>query len=160
MRAILDERRSFVATLYILCIAITLSSALMYYAEGAAQPDKLASIPHAMYWSLITLTTVGYGDISPITPIGKFISTVTALLGVSTVAMFTGIIASSFSNRVARRRMIFEEELEIAYEDGVLNDQEERVLKEMIERFDLSEEEVTEMTQRALKARLTASNES
>lgn len=160
MRAILDERRSFVATLYILCIAITLSSALMYYAEGAAQPDKLASIPHAMYWSLITLTTVGYGDISPITPIGKFISTVTALLGVSTVAMFTGIIASSFSNRVARRRMIFEEELEIAYEDGVLNDQEERVLKEMIERFDLSEEEVAEMTQRALKARLTASNES
>lgn len=160
IRAILDERRSFVATLYILCIAITLSSALMYYAEGTMQADKLGSIPHAMYWSLITLTTVGYGDISPVTPIGKFISTITALIGVSTVAMFTGIIASSFSNRVARRRMMFEEELEIAYEDGVLSEQEEEILQQMIERFDLSEEEVAEMKQRALKTRLTAKNKS
>ncbi|WP_439138975.1 potassium channel family protein [Roseicyclus sp.] len=153
IRAILDERRAFVATLYILCIAIVLSSALMYYAEGAAQPEKLASIPHAMYWSLITLTTVGYGDISPVTPIGKFISSVTALLGVSTVAMFAGIISSSFSQRVARRRMIFEQELEHAYEDGVLTQEEDALLKELINRFDLSEEEVANMKSRVLQKR-------
>lgn len=153
IRAILDERRAFVATLYILCVVIVLSSALMYYAEGAAQPEKLASIPHAMYWSLVTLTTVGYGDISPVTPIGKFISSVTALLGVSTVAMFAGIISSSFSNRVARRRMIFEEELAHAYQDGILTEEEDALLKELIDRFDLSDEEVSEMKKRVLKTR-------
>jgi voltage-gated potassium channel len=153
IRAIRDERRAFVATLYILCAVIILSSALMYYAEGAAQPEKLASIPHAMYWSLVTLTTVGYGDISPVTPIGKVISSVTALLGVSTVAMFAGIISSSFSNRVARRRMIFEEELAHAYQDGVLTEEEDALLKELIDRFDLSDEEVSEMKKRVLKKR-------
>lgn len=153
IRAILDERRAFAASFYILCAVIILSSSLMYYAEGSAQPEKLASIPHAMYWSLVTLTTVGYGDISPVTLIGKLISSVTALLGVSTVAMFAGIISSSFSNRVARRRMIFEEELENAYEDGVLTDEEDELLKELINRFDLSDEEVTEMKKRVLKKR-------
>lgn len=151
--AILDEKRAFVAALYILCILIVLSSTLMFYAEGAAQPEKLASIPHAMYWSLITLTTVGYGDISPVTRIGKVISSATALLGVSTVAMFAGIISSSFSNRVMRRRMIFEQELENAYEDGVLTEEEGALLNELINRFDLSEEEVTEMKKRVLKKR-------
>lgn len=153
IRAILDEKRAFVATLYILCILIVISSTLMFYAEGAAQPEKLASIPHAMYWSLITLTTVGYGDISPVTPIGKVISSATALLGVSTVAMFAGIISSSFSNRVMRRRMIFEQELENAYEDGVLTEEEGALLNELIARFDLSEEEVAEMKKRVLKKR-------
>lgn len=154
MRAIMDERRSFVATLYILAIAITMSSALMYFVEGSVQPDKFASIPHAMYWSIITLTTVGYGDVSPITPIGKVISSLTALLGVSTVAMLTGIVASSFSNQMARRRMIFEEQLEEAYLDGILTEEELEMLEELQARFGLSDEEVESMKQRKLKPQL------
>lgn len=154
MRAIMDERRSFVATLYILAIALTISSALMYYVEGSVQPDKFASIPHAMYWSIITLTTVGYGDVSPITPVGKMIASLTALLGVSTVAMLTGIVASSFSNQMARRRVIFEEQLEEAYLDGVLTDQEQAILDDLQLRFGLSDEEVDRMKQRKLKLQL------
>ena len=154
MRAIMDERRSFVATLYILTIALTLSSALMYYVESSVQPDKLASIPHAMYWSIITLTTVGYGDISPVTPVGKVISSITALLGVSTVAMLTGIVASSFSNQLARRRRIFEKQLEEAYNDGILTAQENAMLEELKVRFGLSDEEVESMKQRKLKRQL------
>jgi voltage-gated potassium channel len=153
VKAIVEERRSFGATLYILSIALTLSSALMYYAENAVQPEKLASILHAMYWSLITLTTVGYGDISPVTPIGKLISSITALLGVSTVAMLTGIVASSFANQIARRRIVFEQELEKAYEDGVLSEQEDALLQELRSRFELSDEEVNSMKKRALKSR-------
>lgn len=153
IRAIVEERRSFGATLYILLIAIILSSTLMYYVEGAAQPEKLASIPHAMYWSLITLTTVGYGDISPVTPMGQVISSFTALLGVSTVAMLTGIVASSFANQVARRRIIFEKELERAYSDGILTEQESALLDDLRDRFELSDEEVEAMKARALRAR-------
>jgi len=74
VEAVRAERRAFGATLYLLAIALTLTSALMFYAEGGVQPEKFASIPHAMYWSAITLTTVGYGDVSPVTPIGRVIS--------------------------------------------------------------------------------------
>lgn len=157
VRAVMDERRSFVATLYILSIALTISSALMYHVESAVQPDKLASIPHAMYWSLITLTTVGYGDISPITPAGKVISSVTALLGVSTVAMLTGIVASSFANQMARRRVIFEEQLDEAYDDGILTEQENAMLEDLQARFGLSDEEVESMKQRKRKPRPSGS---
>lgn len=152
VRAVKSERHSFLATLYIILIVLILSSALMYYAESAAQPEKLASIIHAMYWSLITLTTVGYGDISPVTPVGQLVASFTALLGVATVAMFTGIIASSFSRQIARRRAIFEQELEKAYEDGALSKDEDAFLTELKARFDLSDEEVESMRKRAIKS--------
>jgi voltage-gated potassium channel len=151
VRAVVAERLSFVATLYILFIALTITSGLMYYVEGPAQPEKLASIPHAMYWSLITLTTVGYGDISPITPLGKLISGVTAMLGVSTIAMLTGVVSSSFANQVARRRVIFEQEVEKAYEDGVLTEEESRLLDKLKSKYDLSDLEVESMINRATK---------
>lgn len=154
VRAVVAERRSLLATLYILAIAVTLTSALMYYAEGAAQPEKLPSIAHAIYWSLITLTTVGYGDISPVTNIGQVLATITALLGVSTVALITGIVASSFANQVARRRMIFEEELKIAYADGVLSEDEREILDQLSTKFDLSDEEVRHMRNRVIEQRL------
>ena len=77
--AIYDERRAFGAALYLLFIALFLSSAAMYVAENSAQPDKFSSIPETMWWALITLTTVGYGDVSPITPVGKIIGAFTAL---------------------------------------------------------------------------------
>ena len=68
----LKKKRSLLYLPYILAIAIVLSSS-MYYAENEAQPDKFSSIPASMYWSIISLTTVGYGDVSPITPIGKLL---------------------------------------------------------------------------------------
>ena len=100
--AIHQERRSFAAASYLLLLALILTSSFMYYAENSHQPEKFSSIPNAMYWSVITLTTVGYGDVSPVTTVGKFISIFTAFLGVSIVAMLTGIVASAFTNQVAR----------------------------------------------------------
>jgi voltage-gated potassium channel len=140
--AIRAEARSFFATLYILLIAILFSSTLMYFAESDLQPDKFASIPDAIYWAVITLTTVGYGDVSPVTWVGKIISIITAFLGVCTVALLTGIVASAFSNQLARRKVIFEAELREALADGVLSDQERRQLESLKAEFNLSDEQV------------------
>ena len=80
--AIYEERQSFFAALYLFCIALFIASALMYVVERHAQPDRFASIPEAMWWALITLTTVGYGDVSPVTPLGKVVGALTAFMGV------------------------------------------------------------------------------
>jgi voltage-gated potassium channel len=148
MQAIYTERRAFGAVGYILAIVIIFTSALMYYAEGDAQPDKLSSIPAAMYWSVISLTTVGYGDVSPVTTAGKVISMLTAFMGVGTVALFTGIIASSFNKQLVRRKVVYEQELRKAFADGVITEDEEVLLEALKTRFELSEELTSSLRER------------
>ena len=74
------------------------SSSLMYFVEHEAQPDKFSSIPETMWWGVATLTTVGYGDIYPITSLGKFLGAIISFLGVCFFALPAGIIASGFAN--------------------------------------------------------------
>jgi voltage-gated potassium channel len=143
--AIYAERRSFGAVVYLLAMAIVASSTLMYYAEAAVQPEKLASIPHAIYWSVITLTTVGYGDISPITPVGKAIAIVTAFLGIATLAIFSGIVATSFANQLAKKKVLYEQQLRDALSDGFVEEREKQLLSKLQSEFGLSDEMVAEI---------------
>lgn len=99
--SVLRETKSDLAiTLFIIFILLTLSSTLMYYIENDAQPEKFASIGHAFWWAISTLTTVGYGDVYPITAIGKFLSAIIALIGIGFVALPTGIISSAFIEKL------------------------------------------------------------
>jgi voltage-gated potassium channel len=88
------------------CIAgllLILSSTLLYLVEGETQPDAFGSIPRAMWWSIVTLTTVGYGDVYPVTPLGRMLAGVTAIMGIGLIAMPTGILAAAFSDALRRR---------------------------------------------------------
>jgi len=76
---------------------------LMYFVENEAQPEAFSSIPEAMWCGVATLTTVGYGDIYPITPIGKLLGTMIALLGIGMFALPAGILASGFAEEIQRR---------------------------------------------------------
>lgn len=85
------------------CIAFFLiffSSSILYLVEGTVQPEAFGSIPRAIWWSTVTLTTVGYGDVYPITALGKFFSIITAIAGIGLIAMPTGILAAAFSEAV------------------------------------------------------------
>ncbi len=110
MRTLIDavygERRSLLGCLYILGSLALISASLMYVAERDAQPDKLGTIPDAFYWAVITLTTVGYGDVSPVTPVGKIIAAVTALFGIVMLALPVGIIATAFAQAIQRRDFV------------------------------------------------------
>ena len=138
--AIMADWRSFSAALYLVLVALFLSSALMYIAENESQPDKFSSIPETMWWSLITLTTVGYGDVSPITPFGKIIGAFTAIMGVCTVALLTGIVASAFANQRAQRTAILEAEINQALSDGVISDVEAKKIEKLRKELNLSPE--------------------
>lgn len=80
--------------------ALLRSSSILYIVEGGVQTQYFGSIPRAMWWSIATLTTVGYGDVYPITAIGKFFAALTAAMGSGLIAMPTGILAASFSDAI------------------------------------------------------------
>ena len=87
----------------VLAVMLLLASSLMYFAEHEAQPEDFASIPEAMWWSIITLTTVGYGDVSPVTPMGKVMAGVIAVMGIGMFALPAGILGSGFLEEIQRR---------------------------------------------------------
>jgi voltage-gated potassium channel len=90
------RKSELILSMVLAVFLIIISSSLMYFAEHRAQPDKFDSIPHTIYWSVITLTTVGYGDITPITPVGRFLTGVLLLIGVGVFALPAGIITAGF----------------------------------------------------------------
>jgi voltage-gated potassium channel len=91
---------SFILTLCVMCV----SAELMHIAEGAAQPGAFGNMPDAMYWAITTLTTTGYGDKVPITPLGKLIAGVTMVTGLLLLALPIGILANGFVNDLHRRQ--------------------------------------------------------
>ncbi len=94
------------ACLVILMGLVIATASLMHIVERAAQPDKFGTIPDAMWWAVITLATVGYGDVVPITPLGKILASATALLGLVMIALPVGIVATSFSEVIHRRQFV------------------------------------------------------
>ncbi len=91
------DKQSLLSALSVLIIILVIASSLMFYAEHDAQPEVYSSIPAAMWWGLITLATVGYGDMVPVTPLGKILGGVMALIGIGVFALPAGIIASGFT---------------------------------------------------------------
>ena len=144
--AVRHEWRSFVATLYLLILAIFISSSLIYVFEHNVQPEHFASIPDAMWWTVVTLTTVGYGDIVPMTVAGKIVATLTALMGVCVVALLTGIVATSFTNQVSMRRNQLEAEINSALSDGVISSSEHEKIEDLRQKLNISEQDARAIT--------------
>lgn len=102
---VISTRKSeLILSLAIVLAVLLIASAVMYEVEGVAQPEAFGSIPRALWWGVMTLTTVGYGDVYPKTVLGKFCCGFTALAGVGLIALPTGIIAAAFTETFARMR--------------------------------------------------------
>ncbi|MDI3468245.1 MAG: DUF5330 domain-containing protein [Pseudolabrys sp.] len=110
MRSLLDvlyqERRALFGCFVILIGVALIAAALMYSVEGGVQSDKFGTIPDALWWAIVTLGTIGYGDVVPITVAGKVIATATIFLGLIMIALPVGIIATAFAERIHRRDFI------------------------------------------------------
>jgi voltage-gated potassium channel len=89
---------------FVLFIVLIFASSLMYHVENKAQPEVFSSIPAAMWWGVVTLTTIGYGDTVPITPVGKVLAAGIAILGIAVYAIPTGIMASAFTEQMHKKR--------------------------------------------------------
>jgi voltage-gated potassium channel len=110
MRSLLEalqrERRALFGCFVILLGAALVSASIMHIVEGDAQPEKFGTIPDAMWWAIVTLGTIGYGDVVPVTVLGRMVASVTIFAGLIMIALPVGIVASAFSDEVHRRDFV------------------------------------------------------
>jgi voltage-gated potassium channel len=98
------KREELVLTTCVLGLMLLVSSSLMYFAENDDQPEVFSSIPAAMWWAIATLTTVGYGDVYPITPLGRLLASVSAVVGIGLFALPTAILGAGFVEEIEKRK--------------------------------------------------------
>jgi len=101
-RVMRHKKEELVITSMLMLILIILSASLMYYAEHDAQPDQFPDIPSTAWWAVVTLTTVGYGDVYPVTGLGKLFAALVAVFGIAMFALPAGILGASFSEEMRR----------------------------------------------------------
>ncbi|MCC5826414.1 ion transporter [Alkalimonas sp.] len=120
MNVFREERFSLFAAFAVLFIIMLVAACAMYSLEKDLQPEHFSSIPQAMWWALVTLTTVGYGDVTPMTDLGKLFGGLITIVGIGMVALPAGILASGFSEQLSRRRQFYQLALDQAYKNGQL----------------------------------------
>lgn len=97
------RRADLIVALFAALLLLVFASAFMYFVERDAQPQAFSSIPATMWWGVVTLTTVGYGDVYPLTPVGRVLGAVIALFGVGLFALPAGILASGFAEEIQKK---------------------------------------------------------
>ena len=147
-QAVYSERQAFGSAVFLLTIATVVSASLMHFAEGHEQPEFFGTIPHSIYWAIITITS-GYGNVEPVTKAGEAIALITGFLGVCMAAIMTGIVASAFSNQVARKKAAFEAQIREIFSDGVVSEEEKETRKRLQAHYRLTDVQVEAMLQRA-----------
>jgi voltage-gated potassium channel len=103
-RVVVSKREELILTTAIMALLLVISSSLLYYCENSFQPEVFSSIPATMWWAIATLTTVGYGDMYPITVLGKLFASLIAVLGIGMFALPTGILGAGFVEEIQRSK--------------------------------------------------------
>ena len=126
-----ENARSLGAAFFVLLTIMLLAASGMYFFERHAQPVAFGSIPAAMWWAFATLTTVGYGDVTPITAGGKVFGALITVVGLGMVALPTGILASGYAQQINLRSDKYGAKADEALDDGILSDTEITDLEEL-----------------------------
>ena len=133
-----EEAGAFMAGFFILVLMLIFASSGAWLAEHEAQPDAFGSIPAAMWWAVATLTTVGYGDVTPVTVAGKVFGAIITILGIGMAALPAGIIASGLNDQLHRRRASLEAQFRHALEDGTICAEEQASIEALRKELGLS----------------------
>ena len=152
-RVISREWPVLAASAFIMLLLVIMTASLGYLFEHEAQPDKFENIPQSIYWAVITLASVGYGDISPITPMGRVMTIILALLGIGIFAIPAALLSSAFTDQLRIERETLKNELYEMLSDGVLNGAETDKVMAEAKRLHLSDEEVNRLIVKAKRER-------
>ncbi|MGB0898450.1 MAG: ion transporter [Psychrobium sp.] len=141
LRVFKEESSSFFAAFSILAIVLITAASGIYLLEHEVQPEAFGSIPAAMWWATATLTTVGYGDVTPITPLGKVFGGLITVVGMGMVALPAGILASGFSAQLKQNRSVYRHKLIESLHDGVIDANEKKHLDLLRRELGITEQE-------------------
>ena len=136
---------------FIMMLLVVLTASLGYLFEHEAQAEKFDNIPNSIYWAVITLASVGYGDISPVTPIGRAMTTFMALIGIGIFAIPAALLASAFSDELAKERDALKANLFAILKDGHIDEEEAVVIRKEAKRLHLTIEEVNALIETVIK---------
>ncbi len=147
LTVIRNEAATVASSMFVMLIIIVLAASGIYLIERDAQPDAFQSIPQAMWWAAVTLTTVGYGDVVPITVLGKVFGLLITIAGVGMVALPAGILASGFSAELQKRRAEYQLRIKESIADGEISARELEKLREQAHSLGLSDVEANVILQ-------------
>ncbi|MEA2754064.1 MAG: voltage-gated potassium channel [Aliidongia sp.] len=140
-----EEASAIGAILFTLMLTLIISASLMYLIEGEAQPTVFSSIPAAMWWGIETLTTVGYGDIVPVTPLGKIVGGLVSITGIGTLALFSGVLTVSFMEQLRLRRQKLRHLVDTDLATGQITQTDRRAIETMGKELGMSQVETHEI---------------
>ena len=141
------------ASTFIMLLLVVMTASLGFLFEHEAQPDKFENIPQAIYWAVITLASVGYGDISPITPAGRAMTIVLSLIGIGIFAIPAAILSSAFTDQLKRDREALVNTIYEMLADGHLDEKEIEYIRTESKRLHLSDEEIRLLIDKAKRER-------
>ena len=141
------------ASTFIMLLLVVMTASLGFLFEHEAQPDKFENIPQAIYWAVITLASVGYGDISPVTPAGRAMTIVLSLIGIGIVAIPAAILSSAFTDQLKRDRESLVNTIYEMLADGHLDEKEIEYIRTESKRLHLSDEEIRLLIDKANRER-------
>ncbi len=151
MAAVLrQEARAIGAVLFVFVVILVFVSSLMYLAEHTAQPMLFDSIPSALLWCVVTMTTLGYGDMVPVTALGRVIGACTAVLGLGMIALPAGVLASGFSEQLRLRREEYLDTVEKVVHAGRITRRGRQTLEATRSTLGLTQEEAAEILEHAV----------
>ena len=139
------------AATFIMMLLLVLTASLGYLFEYDAQPEKFENIPTSIYWAVITLASVGYGDISPVTPMGRAMTSILALMGIGIFAIPAALLASAFSDELVKERDLLKAKLFNILKDGHISDAEAAIIRAEAKRLHLTVEEVNKLIEVVVK---------
>lgn len=139
------EFRAFMAAMFLLMILVFVASTGIYIFERQAQPDVFGSIPLSMWWAIVTLTTLGYGDVVPVTLAGRVFAAAITILSIGTVALPAGMLASRFSEEFRKRKDSMEDHILALIADGTLSIGDRIALEEYRKKFCLSVDDMQKL---------------
>ena len=139
------EAEAIMAALVVLLILLVMSATGIYILEHELQPETFGSIPNSMWWAIVTLTTVGYGDIVPLTPMGKVFGGLIGLLGIGMIALPAAILASGFVDNIHDRKQKYNLHAERAMRDGVIDEQDRWELEALRKELGLDSDEALQL---------------